>query len=52
MNWLNVWPDEIYGSNETGILAWRYRQQDDVAWQPFPDVDSGQKMTRFAYFPR
>ncbi|ATF51833.1 AMP-dependent synthetase [Citrobacter werkmanii] len=37
-DWLNVWPDEIYGSTETGILAWRYRQQDDVAWQPFPDV--------------
>lgn len=37
-DWLNVWPDEIYGSTETGILAWRYRQRDDVAWQPFPGV--------------
>jgi len=36
--WLNIWPDEIYGSTETGILAWRYRQQDDVAWLPFPGV--------------
>ncbi|KFB99309.1 acyl-CoA synthetase/AMP-(fatty) acid ligase [Trabulsiella guamensis ATCC 49490] len=36
--WLNVWPDEIYGSTETGILAWRYRQQDDVSWLPFPAV--------------
>lgn len=36
--WLNVWPDEIYGSTETGILAWRYRQEDDVAWQPFPGI--------------
>ena len=37
-DWLNVWPDEIYGSTETGILAWRYRHQDDVAWLPFPGV--------------
>ncbi|POT55486.1 AMP-dependent synthetase [Citrobacter amalonaticus] len=36
--WLSVWPDEIYGSTETGVLAWRYRQQDDVAWLPFPGV--------------
>lgn len=36
--WLNVWPDEIYGSTETGILAWRYRQQEDVAWLPFPGI--------------
>lgn len=36
--WLNIWPDEIYGSTETGILAWRYRQQDDVPWRPFPGV--------------
>jgi len=36
--WLNIWPDEIYGSTETGILAWRYRQQDDVPWLPFPGV--------------
>lgn len=28
--WLNIWPDEIYGSTETGILAWRYRQQDNI----------------------
>lgn len=36
--WLDIWPDEIYGSTETGILAWRYRQQDDVPWLPFPEV--------------
>lgn len=36
--WLNVWPDEIYGSTETGILAWRYRQRDDVSWLPFPGI--------------
>ena len=37
-DWLNVWPDEIYGSTETGILAWRYRHQDDVVWLSFPGV--------------
>lgn len=36
--WLSVWPDEIYGSTETGILAWRYRQQEEVSWLPFPGV--------------
>ncbi|OCJ46333.1 AMP-binding protein [Serratia sp. 14-2641] len=37
-SWLGVWPDEIYGSTETGILAWRHHQQPDVTWQPFPGV--------------
>ncbi|MGP3590605.1 hypothetical protein [Vagococcus sp. WN89Y] len=37
-DWCGVWPDEIYGSTETGILAWRYRQQDAIAWQTFPGV--------------
>ncbi|UQY44210.1 AMP-binding protein [Erwinia sp. PK3-005] len=36
--WFGVWPDEIYGSTETGILAWRQRQQDILPWLPFPDV--------------
>ncbi|MDF7680450.1 AMP-dependent synthetase [Enterobacteriaceae bacterium ESL0689] len=36
--WLNIWPDEIYGSTETGILAWRYRQQDNIPWFTFPEV--------------
>jgi acyl-coenzyme A synthetase/AMP-(fatty) acid ligase len=36
--WLNIWPDEIYGSTETGILAWRHRQQDNVPWLAFPGV--------------
>ncbi len=33
--WANVTPDEIYGSTETGILAWRYRSDDDTPWLPF-----------------
>lgn len=36
--WLNVWPDEIYGSSETGVLAWRQRRSDDTPWQPLPGV--------------
>ena len=36
--WLNLWPDEIYGSTETGILAQRRRQADDIGWQMFPGV--------------
>ncbi|QIR24842.1 acyl-CoA synthetase [Enterobacter sp. SES19] len=36
--WLNICPDEIYGSTETGILAWRLRQQDNVPWLAFPGV--------------
>lgn len=33
--WADVTPDEIYGSTETGILAWRYRADDDTPWLPF-----------------
>jgi acyl-coenzyme A synthetase/AMP-(fatty) acid ligase len=36
--WLTVWPDEIYGSTETGILAWCHRRQEDISWLPFPGV--------------
>ena len=37
-NWLNVWPDEIYGSTETGILAWRHYREMNTSWRAFPDV--------------
>ncbi len=30
--------DEIYGSTETGILAWRQRQAEESPWYPFPAV--------------
>ncbi|MEB6381315.1 AMP-dependent synthetase [Leclercia adecarboxylata] len=36
--WLGRWPDEIYGSSETGVLAWRSRQAEANLWQPFPGV--------------
>jgi acyl-CoA synthetase (AMP-forming)/AMP-acid ligase II len=32
---LNLWPTEIYGSSETGGIAWRQGPQ---AWTPLPDV--------------
>lgn len=37
--WLGVFPDEIYGSTETGVLAWRYRERDDIPWWPFPGIN-------------
>lgn len=36
--WSGLWPDEIYGSSETGVLAWRQRFADRQPWQPFPGV--------------
>ncbi|MGC6389256.1 AMP-binding protein [Ewingella sp. S1.OA.A_B6] len=35
--WLGVNVDEIYGSTETGVMAWRSRQT-DAQWQRFPGV--------------
>jgi acyl-coenzyme A synthetase/AMP-(fatty) acid ligase len=46
--WLNIWPDEIYGSTETGILAWRHRQQDNVPGCRSPALSSIRKMTPVA----
>ncbi|HCO7563252.1 TPA: acyl-CoA synthetase [Escherichia fergusonii] len=37
-SWLRVWPDEIYGSTETGVIAWRYREQEQRRWRPFPGM--------------
>lgn len=31
-------PVEIYGSTETGGIAWRRRRDDDEPWTPFPGV--------------
>jgi len=36
--WLGITAEEIYGSTETGILAWRQRHQDAEPWTPFPGV--------------
>lgn len=43
VGWLNIWPDEIYGSTETGILAWRHRVEDNLPWLPFPGVNFHQE---------
>ncbi|EML2226071.1 AMP-binding protein [Klebsiella sp. 141130] len=37
-SWLAVWPDEIYGSTESGVIACRQRLQDDTPWQPFTGI--------------
>ena len=37
-SWFGIWPDEIFGSTETGILAWRHRCTDEATWLPFPGV--------------
>ncbi|PAU60258.1 AMP-binding protein [Pseudomonas sp. PIC25] len=36
---LGQWPTEIYGSSETGGIAWR---QGGTHWRPFPGVELGQ----------
>lgn len=35
--WLGLHVDEIYGSTETGVMAWRSRQT-EAQWQRFPGV--------------
>lgn len=37
-DWFGVAVHEIYGSTETGVLAWRHRVAEDPSWQPFPVV--------------
>ncbi|MDX6039485.1 AMP-binding protein [Scandinavium lactucae] len=37
-SWLKVWLDEIYGSTETGVIAWRQRIDNGTSWQLFPGV--------------
>ena len=35
-------PIEIYGSSETGGIAWRQAQQADTPWQPLPGLEVSQ----------
>lgn len=37
--WLNTPVSEIYGTTETGVLAWREHVQPAPEWQPFPLVN-------------
>ncbi|XBS71836.1 AMP-binding protein [Acerihabitans sp. KWT182] len=36
--WFGQSVEEIYGSTETGVLAWRSRQEELTSWQSFPGV--------------
>lgn len=36
--WLGVAPTEVYGSSETGGIAWRRWETDVPPWQPLPGV--------------
>lgn len=36
--WLGIWPDEIYGSTETGSVAWRQQVDNHASWQLFPKI--------------
>jgi acyl-CoA synthetase (AMP-forming)/AMP-acid ligase II len=36
--WLGVAPTEVYGSSETGGIAWRRWETDMPSWQPLPGV--------------
>ncbi|KAA9002211.1 AMP-binding protein [Stenotrophomonas cyclobalanopsidis] len=36
--WLGVAPTEVYGSSETGGIAWRRWETDMPPWQPLPGV--------------
>ncbi|MEA9390031.1 AMP-binding protein [Acerihabitans sp. TG2] len=38
-HWLCSCVTEIYGTTETGVLAWRRRRQETDAWQPFDGID-------------
>ncbi len=37
-DWLGVAPTEVYGSSETGGIAWRRWDDDAPSWQPLPGV--------------
>lgn len=38
-DWLKQPVSEIYGTTETGVLAWREHSQSAPEWQPFPRVN-------------
>lgn len=48
--WLKVWPDEIYGSTETGVIAWRYREGENPRWQPFPGIHFARQGAAFRVY--
>lgn len=36
---LGTWPIEVYGSTETGGVAWRRQSEDNTPWQALPGVE-------------
>lgn len=50
MHWTGSAVTEIYGSTETGVLAWRYRNLENPHWTPFDTIyfqpASGNKLGR------
>lgn len=38
-DWLGIAVSEIYGTTETGVLAWREHLRAAAPWQPFPAVE-------------
>lgn len=38
---LGTCPTEIYGSTETGGIAWRQQQGENTPWHPLPELDTG-----------
>jgi acyl-CoA synthetase (AMP-forming)/AMP-acid ligase II len=34
-----IWPTEVYGSSESGGIAWRTQADANAWWQPLPNVD-------------
>lgn len=38
---LGVCPTEIYGSTETGGIAWRQQRQENAPWHPLPQLETG-----------
>jgi acyl-coenzyme A synthetase/AMP-(fatty) acid ligase len=55
LNLLGVAPVEVYGSSETGGVAWRQRARHGATWQPLPGVefriDDGELCVRSPHLP-
>lgn len=45
--WFKTSPTEIYGSTETGVLAWRRRTDEQTSWQCFPGIQIIEKQKCF-----
>lgn len=53
---LGQWPLEVFGSSETGGIAWREQSSENAPWQPFEPVtvccgDGGELQVKSSYLP-